>query len=169
MQRSVVCPGCNQCFCSLDEKTKKAFWEKAPPAMRNRKTELSEPLPPEKVNHPLVLFADDDPTSRAIMRRVGAALKINLMVLANGAHLVEVARRYRPELVITDALMPGMDGREASKVIKSEVPQTRIVVITSVYKGLRYKNEAMREFGADEYLEKPVTPEALRDAIQRNL
>jgi CheY-like chemotaxis protein len=133
--------------------------------MRERKLELSEPLPPDKVPHPLIVFADDDPTARAIMRRVVAGLHLHLLVLPNGSQLVEVALRYRPELVITDALMPGMDGREASKQIKQHLPGTKVIVITSVYKGLRYKNEAMREFGADAYIEKPVTPDDLREAI----
>ena len=166
MMRSVRCPSCGACYCAR-EKAKKAFWDKAPSAMRERKAELSEPIPPETVRHPLLIFADDDPTSRAIMRRVAATLDVDLMMVANGAHLVEVVRRYRPEVVVTDALMPGMDGREASKIIKGEFPQTKVVVITSVYKGLRYKQEAMTEFGADDYLHKPISPEELGEAIRK--
>ena len=167
--RSVRCASCQQCFCKADEKYKAAFWEKAPPAMRERREELSADLPPEKVAHPLILFADDDPTSRSIMRRVVQSLGYGLMVLKDASHLVELARRYRPELVITDALMPKLDGREAARVIKSELPDTRVIVITSVYKGARYKSEALGHFGVDEYLTKPVSPPELRAAIQKQL
>ncbi len=167
--RSVRCPFCNSCFCRTDDKYKAAFWEKATPDMRARKAELSEYLPPEKIKHPLIIFADDDPTARSIMRRVVQGLGHNLMVLRNGADLIDVARLYKPELVITDALMPKMDGREAARIIKSELPDTKIIVITSVYKGLRYKNEAMRTFGADDYLTKPASPQDLRAAIARQL
>lgn len=167
--RSVRCPQCDSCFCTADEKFKKAFWEKASADMHSRRAQLSQPIAPEKVRHPLVIFADDDPTARAIMRRVVSALGHSLMMVRNGSDLVELARQYHPELVITDALMPGMDGREAARVIKDELPSTRIIVITSVYKGTRYKLEALGHFGVDDYLTKPATPQDLRAAIVKQL
>lgn len=167
--RSVRCPACQACFCSADDKFKRAFWEKATPAMRARRDELSAPLDPSKVSHPLIVFADDDPTARAIIRRVVQGLGYSLMVLGNGSDLVETARRYKPEVVITDALMPKLDGREAARIIKSERPSTKVVVITSVYKGERYKHEAITQFGADDYLTKPATPIQLREVIVKQL
>jgi CheY-like chemotaxis protein len=104
-----------------------------------------------------VLFADDDdPIARAIAAQVIHTAGYGVVVAENGSQALEMARRYRPELVITDAMMPGLDGREVARTIKAEMATTKLVIITSVYKDARYKHEALRDFGADEYVKKPV-------------
>jgi CheY-like chemotaxis protein len=66
--------------------------------------------------------------------------------------------------VLTDALLPKLDGREIALRLKSD-PATRaikVVVMTALYKGTRYRIEAINSFGVDEYIEKPVDPGRLR-------
>ena len=170
--RSVKCPSCGSCFCKADKKFKDAFWQNAPPEMLDRRAALTvmpEYPEPANVRRPLVLFADDDPTSRVIAQRTVQALGIGILVARNGADLIELARRYQPELIVTDALMPQVDGREAARQIKSELPNTRVILITSVYKGTRYKNEAIGHYGVDEYLTKPISPANLKSAIEKHL
>ena len=170
--RSVRCPSCDSCFCKTDRKFRDAFWQNAPPEMVARRPSLTV-MPqypePDKVRRPLVLFADDDPTSRAIAQRTVQALGFGIIVARNGADLIDLARTYKPELVVTDALMPQVDGREAARTIKSELPNTRVILITSVYKSVRYRNEAIGHFGVDEYLTKPIAPGDLKDAIEKQL
>lgn len=79
--------------------------------------------------------------------------------------------RYAPDLVVSDAMMPGLDGRELSRQLKSK-PETsgvKVIVMTSLYKGERYKAEAIRAFGVDDYLAKPVDPATLLAAAERQL
>jgi CheY-like chemotaxis protein len=95
------------------------------------------------------------------------SLGYTAVVATDGEQLLERARNVRPDLVITDALMPRRDGREAAKIIKQEMPATRVVVITSIYKDPRYKYEAYRDFAVDEYLTKPIAPAKLRELIER--
>lgn len=121
------------------------------------------------IKRPMVLFADDDPTGRVIATRVIQSLGYGVVVAANGEQALAMARHYQPELIITDALMPRLDGREMSRTIRTELPRTRIVVITSVYKDRRYVAEAIREFGVDDYMTKPVKPAALREVVMRYL
>lgn len=171
--RSFRCPNCAACFCASGQKALDAFWRDAPAELWQRRkgtsTSTADNAAPEEIARPMVLFADDDPTSRAIVTRVVASLGYGVAVATNGDEALTMARDYRPELIITDAFMPRLDGREMGRIIKTEMPKTRVVVITSVYKDARYKYEAFRDFAIDEYLSKPINPAALRDLVQKHL
>lgn len=172
--RSLLCPHCAKCFCSAGRAVLDEFWRNAPPSVWKRRlasgrTTSKESLPEPDGDQAVVLFADDDPIARAIAAQVIRSAGYGVVVAASGTEALELARRYRPNLLITDALMPGLDGREVSKTIRKEMASTRIVIITSVYKDPRYKHEAMRDFAADEYLIKPVSPDRLREIITKHM
>lgn len=175
--RSYRCPNCSVCFCEAGKRVNDEFWRNAPRPMWDRRR-ASRPVgtpsadknePPETIKRPVVLFADDDPVGRLIARQVIVALGFGIVAAPDGRQALDLARRYRPELIVTDALMPLLDGREMSRIVKEELPDTKIVVITSVYKDSRYKHEAIRSFHVDEYLPKPIRPEDLRAVVQKYL
>jgi DNA-binding response OmpR family regulator len=62
-----------------------------------------------------------------------------------------------------------MDGREMARLIREKLPSARIVVMTSVYKSPQHKYEALHNFGADDYLIKPIRSKVLADVLQRFL
>lgn len=173
--RTVQCPHCAACLCNQGKDVFDEFWRNAPPELRARRRAAApavfsdENEPPETITHPMVMFADDDPTGRAIAKRVVASLGYGVALAKNGEEALAIARLYRPELIITDALMPRLDGREMGRLIKKESPDTKVVVITSVYKDPRYKYEAFRTFGIDEFLTKPINPGDLRAVVQKYL
>lgn len=168
--RSVRCTHCAACLCS-NPAAFEAFVKGAPAALRERlrgtKAEPGDASHP--LRRPLVLFADDDPTGRAIATRVIESLGFGVVVAANGEDALAAAREHRPQLIITDALMPKLDGREMGRIVKSELPDTKVVVITSVYKDPRYKHEAFKNFAVDEYLTKPINPAELRALVEKHL
>lgn len=169
--RSFRCPNCAACFCKAPQSFKSAFWAQAPRELVERRKQQPPPTGTHQqiVTRPLVLFAEDDATARSIARRVIGNLKRGIITAKDGEEALRLTREFWPDLVITDALMPKLDGREAARAIKSELPDTRVIVITSVYKGARYKSEALGHFGVDEYLTKPVSPPELRAAIQKHI
>jgi CheY-like chemotaxis protein len=173
--RSFRCTNCAACFCKAGKHALDAFWRDAPASLwRRRKAAVPGASPaedpePEDVTRPLVLFADDDGVARAIARKVISSIGISVIVADNGDAALDMARRYRPELIVTDALMPRLDGREMARIIKEELPQTKVVVITSIYKDPRYKHEAMKTFKVDDYLSKPVDPAALKAVVEKHL
>jgi len=174
--RSYRCPSCSVCFCEAGQRYFDNFWRNASPATWERRraarprampADVNEP--PETIQRPVVLFADDDPVGRLIARQVIGALGYGVIAASDGRQALDLARRYEPALIITDALMPLLDGREMSRVVKQERPATKIVVITSVYKDARYKHEALRSFHVDEYLQKPIKPEDLKKVVAKYL
>src|SRR5438270_7166271 len=169
-ERTLLCPHCGECFCRSEIGYKRSVWMSAPEALWARKqraareqSELFENPRPEDVRRPLVLVVDDDHDIRALTTHLINGWGFGCIHAANGTDGLTLARRYRPELILTDALMPKMDGRELCRLVKSD-PQlagTRVIVMSSVYTSGRFKREALSHFKADEYLAKPVDARAL--------
>ncbi|WP_328808510.1 response regulator transcription factor [Nonomuraea montanisoli] len=92
-----------------------------------------------------VVLADDQPLVRAGLRTVleGTADAHVVGEAGTGAQAVRLARELRPDVVLMDIRMPGMDGIEATQMITSGPPATRVVILTTfddddnVYAALR--------------------------------
>ena len=82
----------------------------------------------------------------------------------DGAQALEMARELMPDVVLMDISMPRMDGLEATRRIKAEIPYVRIVILT-VSDSDRSLFEAVKS-GAQGYLLKSVEPQALLDTIR---
>jgi CheY-like chemotaxis protein len=72
------------------------------------------------------------------------------------------------DVVLTDALMPKMDGRELSRRLKeAHGNKIKVVLMTSLYTARHFQSEARHVFKVDEYLAKPLRYAELHDALQR--
>ena len=80
---------------------------------------------------------------------------------ADGQEGVRLVAEQRPDAVLMDIRMQGMDGLEATRHIKSQWPEVRVIVLTL---RAECEHEALAA-GADAFLVKGGPPEALRDAI----
>lgn len=177
-KRTVVCSGCLTCFCKAPIAYRQRFWELAPQSMWDRviaegKTALDLPPnpPPEDVSRPLVLVVDDEPDIQRVALRTIGSLGYGVVFARDGMEGLELARRYRPDLILTDAFMPKLDGREMCRRLKADATTAaaKIVIMTGVYTAARYKSEAFREFHADDYLAKPLQFRELSDLLQKHL
>jgi CheY-like chemotaxis protein len=177
-ERTVACPHCGHCFCKAAGPYKSRFWSGAPRALWDRKfsahlTQTDEWTNPEPaiVARPLVLLVDDEADIRRVAISVIDSMGYGLVVGKNGAEGLELAQRYMPDLVLTDALMPKLDGREMCRRLKAE-PATaaiKVVVMTSLYTNIKHQNEAFKNFKVDDYLSKPVESTQLRDLLKKHL
>jgi DNA-binding NarL/FixJ family response regulator len=89
---------------------------------------LAEHDPARKLR---VIVADDDPLARRLVR--DALQLADIIVVADatdGREAVELAKYYRPDVVLMDVVMPGVDGLKATEQITREVPETRVVMLT---------------------------------------
>jgi CheY-like chemotaxis protein len=176
-ERTLVCPACATCFCQASAAYKQGIWRDAPRALWDRKfaehhTATGAPAEIDaSTMRPLVLVVDDENDIRRLASRVILALGYGLIVAKDGAEGLELAREYRPELVLADALMPRMDGREMCRRIKADphCKGTRVVVMTALYKSYRYEREAYKSFKVDGYVSKPLAVDALETLLKKEL
>jgi CheY-like chemotaxis protein len=173
-ERTLVCSGCGKCFCHAPRAYRQRFWSGAPPSLweaklkeHHRAAEPPSNPPPESVRRPLLLVVDDEPGIRRMAAKVAERIGFGVIEAGDGMEGKTLAGQYRPDVILTDALMPRLEGREMCRRLKadSETRDIKIIVMTSLYKGQRYRSEAMSEFGADSYLEKPLDPELLATTL----
>jgi CheY-like chemotaxis protein len=126
-------------------------------------------IDPHSLPRPFALIVDDDPLVLGVTERVLRAIGFATMTNENPEEAFAIAQALMPDLLLTDALMPKLDGRELCRRLKSddETRGIKIIVMSALYHGVAYRNEAFKQFHVDEYLEKPIKPGILREAVDR--
>lgn len=177
-EHTFVCPSCLTCFCKSTPQYKQAFWRGAPKAIWDRKLgehahDLQLPPNPEpsQVARPLVLVVDDEKDIQTAASHAITGLGYGVVIARNGQEGLELSKLYLPDLVLSDALMPQMDGREMCRRIKEDpaTAKTKTVVMTALYTAVKYKSEAYKAYRVDDYLTKPLDFAALRETLQKHL
>jgi CheY-like chemotaxis protein len=85
----------------------------------------------------------------------------------DGLAALEAARMNRPELVLLDISMPGVDGLGVAQRLRQDPVFKRVPIIAVTGFGNARDRERSRQAGFDEHLVKPVAPEALRTMLDR--
>ncbi|MFD7507068.1 response regulator [Streptomyces sp. NPDC059850] len=114
---------------------------------------------------PRVVVADDQELVRTGFRLILTARGIDMVgEAADGAEAVAAVRGLRPDVVLMDIRMPGMDGLEAARRVLAQVPDCRVIMLTT-FDLDRYVYAALAA-GASGFLLKDVTPEHLAAAVR---
>ena len=101
-----------------------------------------------------ILVADDDQRVRGFVKRIlekGLGAPV-VHEASDGEEALRLAWAHLPGVVVMDITMPRMDGLEATKKIKAEHPETKVIILT-VHQEQAYREAAM-ESGADGFLDK---------------
>ncbi|RNG38845.1 response regulator [Streptomyces botrytidirepellens] len=114
---------------------------------------------------PRVVVADDQELVRTGFRLILTARGIDVVgEAADGAAAVAAVCGLRPDVVLMDIRMPGMDGLEAARRVLAQVPDCRVIMLTT-FDLDRYVYAALAA-GASGFLLKDVTPEHLASAVR---
>ena len=115
----------------------------------------------------LILIVEDDP-------RVGESIRLLLkkrgyetLLASNGKEALPLFRQEMVDLVITDLLMPKMDGIELLEAVKSLRPETEVIVISA--QGTIEKAVQAMKLGAFDFIEKPINPRVISLVVERAL
>jgi CheY-like chemotaxis protein len=129
-----------------------------------RQPDTSRTLSDERRHRPLVLLVDDNVQQRD-MYEVALAPDFKIVTATRGADAIALARARRPDAIVLDVRMPGMDGLEVCEHLKSDPATESIpVVMLTGASDPRLRLEGM-EAGAAAVLTKPCTPATLLQAI----
>jgi CheY-like chemotaxis protein len=111
---------------------------------------------------PGILFVEDDPLTREQMADLLRQRFNRLQVAGNGEEGLSLYRQMKPDIVITDILMPVMNGSEMTRRIRELDPDARIIVITAFSEKDLFREEGQRPV---QYVFKPVDMDDLFRAI----
>ncbi len=112
-----------------------------------------------------LLVIDDNPD---ILEFINLNLneKYNLINATNGTEGFEMANRHQPQLIISDVMMPGIDGFELCKKLKSNKKTSYIPIILLTAKGMNSQKIEGMDSGADMYITKPFETEYLISCVE---
>lgn len=114
-----------------------------------------------------ILLADDEELFRESMREVLASRGYDVLLAANSSDAITALVNREFDVVLSGERMPGGSSFDVLRMSKQLTPETEVIILTA-YSGLGSALESMRN-GAFDYLEKPLTPDALLAAISRAL
>jgi two-component system alkaline phosphatase synthesis response regulator PhoP len=113
-----------------------------------------------------ILLVDDEPD---ILEIVGYNLTQEgyiVVTAENGLVALEQAKKYKPQLIILDVMMPEMDGIEACEKLRMMPELSESVITFLTARGEDYSQLAGFEAGADDYITKPVKPKVLVSKVK---
>ncbi len=113
------------------------------------------------VNKPLVLVVDDDHKILRLLRIELTAQGFQVIMAERGEDALQLVERQRPDMVVLDIIMPGMDGLDVLKRIR-ETSGVPVILLTA--KGTDSDKIQGLELGADDYLTKPFS---MRELVVR--
>lgn len=112
-----------------------------------------------------ILCVDDEDVHRHILQRLVAQLADSVIVAADGEEGLAVFAEKRPDIVLTDLMMPRMNGLDMSRAIRNIDSHVPIILMTSST-SLTFLEEAI-DVGISQFLPKPIVKEKLLKALQR--
>lgn len=116
------------------------------------------------------LIADDEMLARYSLKTLISKHIDDLAVAAeaeNGRQAIELAETFKPNIVIMDIKMPGIDGLEASRQIKKSLPEA-VIIILSAHDDFAYAQKALND-GFDAYMLKPFKKEEIISLIKEKM
>jgi DNA-binding response OmpR family regulator len=117
-----------------------------------------------------VLIVDDEPMARTLLRLMLVRAGFNVSEAENGSDALAKVKKNRPDIILLDVMMPGMDGFMVCESIRGQDDMTNLpIIMLSAKTDLDSINRGLR-LGATKYLTKPISPEDLtahvRDALE---
>jgi two-component system, OmpR family, alkaline phosphatase synthesis response regulator PhoP len=112
-----------------------------------------------------VLVVDDEEPILELLKYNLEKQGYEVRIASNGNEAVEIAKKFHPDLVLLDIMMPKMDGVETCRLLRAnpDLQNTFIVFLTA--RAEEYSEIAAFDVGADDYILKPIKPRALMSRI----
>lgn len=111
-----------------------------------------------------LLLVDDDVAITSALQPILQRAGFVVSVACDGQEALDMWEQVLPDVVVTDVLMPRLDGRELVRRIRSRGRWTPVVLLTQV--GESFERSAALDEGADDYLNKPFDPQELISRIR---
>jgi DNA-binding response OmpR family regulator len=108
-----------------------------------------------------VLIVDDEPMARTLLRLMLVRAGFNVSEAEDGFDALEKIKRNRPDIILLDVMMPGMDGFSVCETLRNESETASLpIIMLSAKTDINSVNKGL-QVGATKYLTKPISPEEL--------
>lgn len=114
-----------------------------------------------------VLIIDDDAQYRGLISEILKFHGWRVFEAAEGEAGLEDVRKYRPEVILCDLLMPRCNGFQVCRAVRADLSLRDIKIIVTSGRDFEADRKSARDAGADDYLTKPVVAQTLLDALAR--
>jgi len=115
----------------------------------------------------VILIVEDDPTVGESLRLLFKKKGHEILLALNGKEALQLFRHEIVDLVVTDVVMPKMDGIELLEAVKGLRPETEVIVISA--QGTIEKAVQAMKLGAFDFIEKPINPRVISLLVERAL
>jgi two-component system cell cycle response regulator DivK len=116
-----------------------------------------------------ILVVEDQEDNRQIIRDLLSATDYEIMEAESGEQALDAVAKQRPDLILMDIQLPGIDGYEATRRIKADPALRSIPIIAVTSYALSGEEQKARAAGCNEYVPKPYSPRQLLAKIRQYL
>ena len=114
-----------------------------------------------------VLLVEDNEDNRIIYRMILEHYGYEVIEAHDGQSGIDMARTTDPDLILMDISLPVMDGWEATRVLKAELPTSAIPIVALTAHALRSDEAKATEIGFDAFIRKPAEPKLVLEIVQK--
>jgi len=112
-----------------------------------------------------ILIVDDEPVMQSLLEKILAREGYKTFIAGDGVAALEILDKESVSLVLSDIKMPGMNGFELLKEIKTKYPSTGVIIMTAYGDTFTVKDALL--LGADEYITKPFKSYEVSLVVER--
>ena len=119
-----------------------------------------------------IMIVDDELNMRMLLKETLEELEdkgVELLLAENGEEAIEFVKTEKPELVILDVMIPGVDGFEVCNTIKNELEMKDVYVLMLTANGQEYNKLKSIDVGADIFMTKPFDPDEIAEKVAKIL
>ncbi len=118
------------------------------------------------MDKPKVLVVEDEEDIQELIRYNLAKEGYDVFCVTSGEEAMQQTKRYRPDLICLDLMLPGLDGAAVCRMLKKDKETKEIPVIMVTARGEESDVVAGLEVGAEDYITKPFSPKILRARVR---
>lgn len=118
---------------------------------------------------PRILLVEDDELNRDSLRRLLRRRGYDILLAVDGEEALVVARAKRPDVILMDMRLPGIDGWEATRRLKADERTRDIPILALTAHALASAHDKAREVGCNAVVTKPCLPKDLEQEVRRQL
>lgn len=118
---------------------------------------------------PVLLVADDDPEILGMLALRLSKKGYTVLEAGDGVQTLAVAREEHPDLIVLDVMMPGKNGWEVARELRTDEATRNIGIVVLTAIGERMNEMTSPLYGADDYLDKPFEFAELEQKIEHTL